>query len=170
MHRRDNRRAAVTFGTDPEGQLGEAVFIGLRLAGGRAAVTVDGVLDGSTVHLLTDALDSQLALGRRHVRVDLTRATISDIGVLRHLVPVHERFLLEHGLLVCDPAPAELVARIRAAHLDQILFIAAHSDRAGAEPHSDAAPADDPLTSQRRARRTSTGTARSRVAVTKDQP
>ena len=62
-----------------------------------------------------------------------------------------------------------LVARIPASHLDQILFIAAHSDRAGAEPHSDPAPADDRLTIQRRGRRTPTGTAPSRVAVTKDQ-
>ena len=97
---------------------------GVRVDDAHALVSVEGVLDLATVHLLTSVLDGQLRLGRRHVRVDLSQATVADVGCLRHLRGVNERFLAGHGLLVLDPVTEDLQSLLRITGLDRELFAA----------------------------------------------
>ena len=64
-----------------------------------AVVQPSGDMDMSNVHLLTSVLAGQLALGRRFVRLDLSRTTASDSSSLHYLVPNHEHFIAARGLL-----------------------------------------------------------------------
>ncbi len=103
-----------------------ALTTGLAVAGSRvddanARVSVEGVLDLATVHLLTSVLDGQLRLGRRHVRVDLSRATVADVGCLRQLRAVNDRFRVAHGRLVLDPVTDDLRSSLRIVGLDREL-------------------------------------------------
>jgi anti-anti-sigma regulatory factor len=115
-------------------------------------VSVTGQLDRSTVHQLTDILGAQLRLSRRHLRVDLTQATVPEIDCLRELIAVHEEFLAAHGLLILGPVPADLACRLEAAQLDRVLFVTANPPR-GQRPRgvpSAAAPSGEKARNGRR--------------------
>ena len=81
----------------------------------RAQVRAAGPLDRSTVDLLTAVLETMLGWGRRHVRLDMSRVTVTDEGCLPALVQVHEMFLAEHGLLVLTLPRPDLAALLRRA-------------------------------------------------------
>ena len=53
----------------------------------RAQVRATGPLDRSTVDLLTAVLETLPGWGRRHVRLDMSRVTVSDQGCLPALAP-----------------------------------------------------------------------------------
>ena len=90
----------------------------------RAQVTATGPLDRSTVDLLTAVLQTMLGWGRRHVRLDMSRVTVTDEGCLPALVQVHEMFLAERGLLVLTLPRPDLTALLRQRRLERALFIA----------------------------------------------
>lgn len=94
---------------------------GVRVDDGHARVSVEGVLDLATVHLLISVLDGQLRLGRGHVQVDLSQATVADVGCLRHLRAVNDRFLAAHGRLVLHPVTDDLRSVLRITGLDREL-------------------------------------------------
>lgn len=96
---------------------------GARVDDVHAQVSAEGLLDLATVHLLTSVLDAQLRLGRRHVRADLTRVTVADVGCLRELRGVNDRFLAAHGLLVLDPVTDDLQSLLRITGLDRELAV-----------------------------------------------
>jgi anti-anti-sigma regulatory factor len=89
----------------------------------RAQVKATGSLDRSTVHQLTAVLETLLGWGRRHVRLDMSRVTVSDEGSLPALIQVHEMFLAEHGILVITVPRPGLAALLRQRRLERALFI-----------------------------------------------
>ena len=101
----------------------------------RARVRAAGPLDRSTVDLLTAVLEVMLAWGRRHVRLDMSRVTVSDEGCLPALAEVHERFLAEHGLLVLTLPRPDLTALLRQRRLERALFIAEEPQERWPEEH-----------------------------------
>jgi len=105
----------------------------------RVQVELVGRLDQAALELLAGVLDGQLRAGRRHVRVNLSRAGIADAAVLAGLVPVHDRFVTVHGLLILDAASPELMSRLRVANLDRRLFVVTQSP-----PSATPGPADTP--------------------------
>ena len=90
----------------------------------RAQVTATGPLDRSTVDLLTAVLETLLGWGRRYVRLDMGRVTVSDHGCLPALLEVHEMFLAERGLLVLTSLSPDLAGLLRRRRLERALFIA----------------------------------------------
>ncbi|MGB8381801.1 MAG: STAS domain-containing protein [Dermatophilaceae bacterium] len=88
-----------------------------------AVVQPSGHLDMSNVHLLTSVLAGELRLGRRFVRLDLSRTTVSDSTCLHHLVPTHEHFLADNGLLALTNVGSKLVPLLHSSELDGTLFI-----------------------------------------------
>jgi anti-anti-sigma regulatory factor len=101
----------------------------------RARVRAAGLLDRSTVDLLTAVLEILLGWGRRHVRLDMTGVTVSDHGCLPALVEVHEMFLAEHGLLVLTSLSPDLAALLRHCRLEPALFIADEPQERWPEEH-----------------------------------
>jgi anti-anti-sigma regulatory factor len=103
----------------------------------RAHVRATGPLDRSTVHPLTAVLETLLAWGRRHVRLDMSRVTVSDEGCLPALVRVHEMFLAEHGLLVLTVPRPDLAALLKRRRLERALFIAEEPQERWPEEHGE---------------------------------
>ena len=101
----------------------------------RAQVRATGPLDPSTVDLLTAVLETLLGWGRRHVRLDMGRVTVSDHGCLPALLEVHEMFLAEHGLLVLTSLSPDLTALLRHSRLERALFIAEEQQERWADEH-----------------------------------
>lgn len=90
-----------------------------------AQVQPRGEMNLTNVHLLTCVLSGQLALGRRFVRLDLSRLTVSDSACLGFLVPAHERFLADHGVLALTNVGGQLAQLLHATQLDRTLLITA---------------------------------------------
>ena len=88
-----------------------------------AVVQPSGEMDRSNVHLLTSVLVGQLRLGRRFVRLDLSRTTVSDSTCLHELVPAHEYFLADRGLLALTNVGSKLAPLLRSSRLDGTLLI-----------------------------------------------
>ena len=63
-------------------------------------------------------------MGRRYVRLDMGRVTVSDHGCLPALLEVHEMFLAERGLLVLTSLSPDLAGLLRRRRLERALFIA----------------------------------------------
>lgn len=88
-----------------------------------AVVKPSGDMNMSNVHLLTSVLAGQLRLGRRFVRLDLSRTTVSDSTCLHHLVPTHEHFLADRGLLALTNVGSNLAPLLQSTELDRTLLI-----------------------------------------------
>ena len=88
-----------------------------------AVVKPSGDMNMSNVHLLTSVLAGQLRLGRRFVRLDLSRTTVSDSTCLHDLVPTHEHFLADRGLLALTNVGSNLTPLMQSTELDRTLFI-----------------------------------------------
>ena len=101
----------------------------------RAQVTATGPLDRSTVDLLTAVLETLLGWGRRYVRLDMGRVTVSDHGCLPALLEVHEMFLAERGLLVLTSLSPDLAGLLRRRRLERALFIAEEPQARWPEEH-----------------------------------
>jgi anti-anti-sigma regulatory factor len=103
----------------------------------RVQVRAAGSLDASTVDRLTAVLETLLGWGRRHVRLDMSRVTVSDEGCLPALVRVHEMFLAEHGLLVITVPRPDLAALLKRRRLERALFIAEEPQEPWPEKHGE---------------------------------
>ena len=103
----------------------------------RAQVRAAGPLDRSTVDLLTAVLETLLGWGRRHVRLDMSRVTVSEEGCLPALVRAHELFLAEHGLLVVTSLTPDLAALLRQRRLERALFIVEEPQERWPEEHGE---------------------------------
>ncbi|HMI27143.1 MAG TPA: STAS domain-containing protein [Streptosporangiaceae bacterium] len=88
-------------------------LLDISVAAGEAGpvLTLSGEADLTTVAELTEALTAQLAIGARHLTVDLSRLRFADSAVIRELV-LADRRLKERGgrLALAHPQPA--VARV----------------------------------------------------------
>ena len=72
-------------------------------------LTLSGEADLTTVAELTEALTAQLAIGARHLTVDLSRLRFADSSVIRALV-LADRTLKQRGggLALAHPQPGRL--------------------------------------------------------------
>jgi anti-sigma B factor antagonist len=73
-------------------------------------LTLSGEADLTTVAELTGALSAQLAVGARHLTVDLSRLRFADSAVIRELV-LADRRLKERGGGLALAQPQPVVAR-----------------------------------------------------------
>ena len=97
-------------------------------------LTLSGEADLTTVAELTEALTAQLAVGARHLTVDLSRLRFADSAVIRALV-LADRTLKQRGggLVLAYPQP--VVARVLSLlGVDQAIEV---RDRLNAGPDPD---------------------------------
>lgn len=90
----------------------------------RATLQLHGEMDLTNGDLLTAVLDNQLALGRRFVRLDLSRLEFLDSTGLQLIVHAHNKLLAARGTLVLTGLTPLIVRLLALTHLDQALFIA----------------------------------------------
>ncbi len=95
-----------------------ASFVGLEVATSssdrlRASVHVTGQLLPATLPLLVTVLRTHLAGGRRHLRVDLAAARITDAEVIDALVETRLCIAGLGGTVVYDNAGRRLIDAIR---------------------------------------------------------
>jgi anti-anti-sigma factor len=107
----------------------------ISVAAGEAGpvLTLSGEADLTTVAELTEALTAQLAIGARHLTVDLSRLRFADSAVIRALV-LADRTLKQRsgGLALTHPQP--VVARaLSLLGVDQAIEIR-DGMSAGADP------------------------------------
>jgi anti-sigma B factor antagonist len=107
----------------------------ISVAAGEAGpvLTLSGEADLTTVAELTEALTAQLAIGARHLTVDLSRLRFADSAVIRALV-LADRTLKQRGggLVLAHPQP--VVARaLSLLGVDQAIEIRGGMN-AGADP------------------------------------
>jgi anti-anti-sigma factor len=94
---------------------------------------VKGELDLATADILTGALEHELTVGHRFVRLDLSRLTFTDCAGLRALLAAHNRFLAARGTIVVTGLRRQVIRLLAITHLDEALFVAdgvARPDRA----------------------------------------
>lgn len=81
-----------------------------------------GELDLDTSRVLADALASQLAGGRRYVRLDLSELAFCDCAGLDVLVQAHQRFLTARGTLRLTGVGPRIMRLVKLTGLDRTLF------------------------------------------------
>lgn len=89
----------------------------------RATVQLHGEMDVSTAEVLTAVLDSQLAAGRRFVRLDLSGLAFLDCAGLRVLAGAHSRFLDVGGTLLLTGIGNRIARLLSITHLDEELLV-----------------------------------------------
>ena len=96
-------------------------------------VTLSGEADVTTVAELSEALTAQLAVGARHLTVDLSGLRFADSAVIRELVMADRRLKDRGGgLELANPRPA--VARaLSLLGVDQVIEVR-DGTNAGADP------------------------------------
>jgi anti-anti-sigma factor len=109
----------------------EIVAVGIDAS--QSTVQVHGELDLASADTLTAALEHELTVGHRFVRLDLSRLTFTDCAGLRALVAAHNRFLAARGTMVLTGLRPQVTRLLAITHLDDALFVAdgaARRDRA----------------------------------------
>jgi anti-sigma B factor antagonist len=107
----------------------------ISVAAGEAGpvLTLSGEADLTTVAELTEALTAQLAIGARHLTVDLSRLRFADSAVIRALV-LADRTLKTRGGGLALAHPQPVVARaLSLLGVDQAIEIR-DGMSAGADP------------------------------------
>jgi anti-anti-sigma factor len=107
----------------------------ISVAAGEAGpvLTLSGEADLTSVAELTEALTAQLAIGERHLTVDLTRLRFADSAVIRALV-LADRTLKQRGGGLTLRHPQPVVARaLSLLGVDQAIDIR-DGMSAGADP------------------------------------
>lgn len=99
-------------------------IVAVPIGATQATVRLRGEVDLVTGSLVTVALREQLALGRRFVRLDLSRLTFLDCVGLRVLVEAHNEFLYASGTLVLTGVGNRVARILSLTHLDEALFVA----------------------------------------------
>src|SRR6185437_312723 len=107
--------AGPTGGCDDYASCGNHHGVGLleiSVVAGEAGpvLTLSGEADLTTVAELTEALTAQLAIGARHLTVDLSRLRFADSAVIRALV-LADRTLKQRGGGLALAHPQPVVAR-----------------------------------------------------------
>ena len=107
--------AGQTGGCDAHASCGNDHSVGLleiSVAAGEPGpvLTLSGEADLTTVAELTEALTAQLAIGARHLTVDLSRLRFADSAVIRALV-LADRTLKKRGGGLALAHPQPVVAR-----------------------------------------------------------
>jgi anti-sigma B factor antagonist len=96
-------------------------------------LTLSGEADLTSVAELTEALTAQLAVGARHLTVDLSRLRFADSAVIRALV-LADRTLKKRGGRLALAHPQPVVARaLSLLGVDQAIEIR-NGMNAGADP------------------------------------
>ena len=90
----------------------------------RVTLQLQGEMDLSNAELLTAVLGSQLAHGRRFIRLDLSRLGFLDCVGLRAIVEGHNRCLGVRGTLVLTGVTPRTARLLAITHLDEALFVA----------------------------------------------
>jgi anti-sigma B factor antagonist len=107
----------------------------ISVAAGEAGpvLTLSGEADLTTVAELTEALTAQLAIGARHLTVDLSRLRFADSAAIRALV-LADRTLKQRGggLALAHPQPVVAQA-LSLLGVDQVIEIR-DAMSAGADP------------------------------------
>ena len=88
-----------------------------------ATVHLRGEMDMATAELVTAVLDSELAAGRRFIRLDLSGLNFLDCAGLRALVCAHNQILAARGTLVLAGAGARIERLLAITHLDEVLLM-----------------------------------------------
>ena len=109
----------------------------------QAIVQVAGELDCATAGQLTSALDAQLALGHRFMRLDLSSLTFLDCAGLRALVRAHNKFLHAGGTFVLTGVGHRVARLLRITRLDEALFVADGLDQPARVRHLASVPNDE---------------------------
>lgn len=100
-------------------------------AGTRATLHLHGEMDLSNAELLPAVLASQLRLGRRFIRLDVSELAFLDSAGVRAIVEGHQRCLAVRATLVVTGVTPR-IARLLAPHLDGALLVAGGP---GGPPH-----------------------------------
>lgn len=90
----------------------------------RAHVKVAGDLDGSTAAPLWAVLQSHLAAGRRHLRLDLAGVAFLDASALSGIVQTHHDALEQRGTLVLTGMNPHVAHVLQLTGVDDVLFVA----------------------------------------------
>ena len=113
---------ATDLGSPPLGERVSVETVGLdRL---RAHVRVTGDLDVSTAAPLWAVLQSHLAAGRRHVRLDLAGVAFLDASALSGIVQTHHDALEMRGTLVLSGMNSHVDKVLHMTGLHDVLFVA----------------------------------------------
>ena len=107
----------------------------ISVAAGEAGpvLTLSGEADLTTVAELSEALTAQLAIGARHLTVDLSRLRFADSAVIRALV-LADRTLKQRGGSLTLAHPQPVVARaLSLLGVDQAIEVRGGMS-AGADP------------------------------------
>ena len=110
-------------------------LLDISVAAGEAGpvLSLSGEADLTTVAELTEALTAQLAIGARHLTVDLSRLQFADSAVIRALV-LADRTLKQRGGGLALAYPQPVVARaLSLLGVDQAIEIRGGTT-AGADP------------------------------------
>src|SRR5436309_1813624 len=108
----------------------------------RARLRVSGELDLASAGVLADALEGQLAAGRRYLRVDLSQLRFCDAAGLAVLERGHQRVLAAHGTLLLTGVGARLARLLSLTGLDALLMVTGATD--GDLPPADGGDASPP--------------------------
>jgi anti-anti-sigma factor len=89
-----------------------------------ATLLVRGEMDLANADLLTAVLDNQVGLGRRFIRLELSRLSFLDCAGLRAIVHAHNRCLAVRGTLILTGVTPRMALLLRITHLEEALLVA----------------------------------------------
>lgn len=90
-----------------------------------ALLQLAGELDRASAPLLRAALENQLAIGRRYIRLNLAGLDFLDASARSVLVEMHREFLGRRGTMILTGASSMIRTLLRIDGLDKELFIGA---------------------------------------------
>ncbi|MDP9094225.1 MAG: STAS domain-containing protein [Actinomycetota bacterium] len=94
----------------------------------RASLRLAGDLDIASARMLTACLETQLADGRRFIRMDFSGLAFVDSAGLDAVLEAHDAFLRDRGTLILVGIRGTTKRVVHLLHLDSVLLIAAGSD------------------------------------------
>jgi anti-sigma B factor antagonist len=90
----------------------------------RVTLQLQGEMDLSNADLLIAVLGNQVGLGRRFVRLDVSRLAFLDCSGLRAIVEAHNRCLGARGTLVLTGVTPRIARLLAITGLDEALLVA----------------------------------------------
>jgi anti-sigma B factor antagonist len=100
----------------------------------RANIRLAGDLDIASARLMVAALEHELDLGRRYVRLDMSGLSFVDSHGIAALVETHWRFLERRGTVVIIGAPRRARRLMELTGTDTVLLVAAELAAPAAVP------------------------------------
>lgn len=111
----------MCVGALSEPDSGLTIFV-TALGDDSAALTIDGALDLATAEVVTAVIDDQLSIGRRFLRLDLSRLAFCDCAGLRAIVSAHEETRRSSGALELTGVQPRLRWLLAVTRLDEELL------------------------------------------------